>query len=142
MIGAALAWLAVGGFALAQLPFTKAQVGDRIRKGAKTAWMSFASGRRTGPSKEKSGGGSQGDRAHYAVALATESQKETAKDKKDELDDSLSDLNRSTNRLRRKFDPTDKWMETKSEVEHVLDDGRKINQVMVRGSYVTQAERY
>jgi len=27
-------------------------------------------------------------------------------------------------------------------VENVLDDARKINQVMVRGKYGTQAERY
>ena len=58
---------------------------------------------------------------------ATESQKATATTKKDELDDALGDLNRSTNRLRRKFDATDKWMETKSEVQRVVDDGRRIN---------------
>jgi hypothetical protein len=51
-------------------------------------------------------------------------------------------LNRSTNRLRRKFDATDKWMETKVQVEQVVEDGRRINQVMVRGNYGTQAERY
>jgi hypothetical protein len=43
------------------------------------------------------------------------------------------DLNRSTNRLRRKFDATDKWIETKAQVERVVDDGRRINQVLVRG---------
>jgi hypothetical protein len=32
------------------------------------------------------------------------------------LDDALGDLNRSTNRLRRKFDATDKWIETKGQV--------------------------
>src|SRR6185312_1978476 len=66
---------------------------------------------------------------------ATESQKANASSKKDALDDALGDLNRSTNRLRRKFDPTDKWMETKAQVEKVVDDGRKINQVVARGSY-------
>ena len=65
-----------------------------------------------------------------------------AREKTDELDDALGDLNRSTNRLRRKFDPTDKWMETRPQVENVLDDARKINQTMVRGKYGTQAERY
>jgi hypothetical protein len=72
---------------------------------------------------------------------ATESQKATASNKKDALDDALSDLNKSTNRLRRKFDPTDKWMETKSQVEKVVDDGRKINQVVARGSYGPDAAR-
>ena len=57
------------------------------------------------------------------------------------MDDALGDLNRSTNRLRRKFDPSSKYMETKVQMENVMDDGRKINQIMVRGKYGTQAER-
>jgi hypothetical protein len=72
---------------------------------------------------------------------ATESQKATASSKKDALDDALGDLNRSTNRLRRKFDATDTWMETKVQVERVVDDGRKINQVVARGSYGAEAAR-
>ena len=51
-------------------------------------------------------------------------------------------MNRSTNRLRRKFDPNDKWIETKPQVETVLDDARKINQALVRGKYGSQADRY
>ncbi len=72
---------------------------------------------------------------------ATENQKAAASSKKDDLDDALGDLNRSTNRLRRKFDPTDKWMETKGQVENVVDDARKINQVVARGSYGPDAAR-
>src|SRR5688572_4223972 len=72
---------------------------------------------------------------------ATESQKAAASTKKDDLDDALGDLNRSTNRLRRKFDPLDKWIETKGEVERVVDDARKINQVVARGSYGADAAR-
>jgi hypothetical protein len=72
---------------------------------------------------------------------ATESQKATTSSKKDALDDALGDLNRSTNRLRRQFDPADKWMETKGQVEKVVDDGRKINQVVARGSYGPEAAR-
>ena len=72
---------------------------------------------------------------------ATESQKANASSKKDALDDALGDLNRSTNRLRRKFDPTDKWMETKGQVEKVVDDARKINQVVARGSYGAEVAR-
>ena len=73
--------------------------------------------------------------AGKAKRTASESQKATANAKKDELDDALGDLNRSTNRLRRKFDPTDKWMETKPQVEKMLDDGRRINQAVARGNY-------
>jgi len=72
---------------------------------------------------------------------ATDAQKATASAKKDELDDALGDLNRSTNRLRRKFDATDKWMETKSQVQRVVDDGRRINQVVARGNYGAEAAR-
>ncbi len=72
---------------------------------------------------------------------ATDTQKAKATTKKDALDDALGDLNRSTNRLRRKFDPADKWMETKSEVERVVDDARAINQVVARGSYGPEAAR-
>src|SRR3954451_9099750 len=93
----------------------------------------------------------RGDNAREASSAAqasgrkkrqtTESQKANASSKKDALDDALGDLNRSTNRLRRKFDPTDKWMETKAQVEKVVDDGRKINQVVARGSYGPDAAR-
>src|SRR4029079_11742134 len=66
---------------------------------------------------------------------ATENQKAKASSKKDALDDALGDLNKSTNRLRRKFDATDKWIETKGQVDSVVDDAKKINQVVARGSY-------
>ena len=72
---------------------------------------------------------------------ATENQKARANAKKDALDDALGDLNRSTNRLRRKFDATDKWIETKGQVESVVDDARKINQVVARGNYGADAAR-
>jgi hypothetical protein len=72
---------------------------------------------------------------------ATENQKAKAGAKKDALDEGLGDLNRSTNRLRRKFDATDKWIETKAQVETVVDDARKINQVVARGSYGADAAR-
>ena len=132
LVAAILACLCLSGLASAQLAFTKAQVADRIRKvedgvdefrkwaenraenGQSTAQAAKASGRTRG-------------------RTATESQKLVAGEKEDELDDALGDLNRSTNRLRRKFDPTDKWMETRPQVESVLDDARKINQVRAHG---------
>jgi hypothetical protein len=43
--------------------------------------------------------------------------------------------------LQRRFDATDKWIETQARVESVLDDGRKINQVVARGSYGAEAAR-
>ena len=71
----------------------------------------------------------------------TESQKAKASDKKDKLDDAFGELNRSTNRLRRKFDATDKWMETKAEVQRVVDDGRALNTEVARGNYGSEVAR-
>jgi hypothetical protein len=71
----------------------------------------------------------------------TDAQKNNAKVKKDALDDSLGELNRSTNKLRRKFDATDTWMTTKNEVQKVVDDGRSVNQSLTKGSYGTEAAR-
>jgi len=141
LAGAVLWTLAMGGLAFAQGTFTKAQVGDRIRKveDGVDEFRKWAENRaekgKTQAQAAKSGGRTRGK-------TATESQKAVADDKKDELDDALGDLNGSTNRLRRKFDPLDKWMETRPQVERVMDDARKINQVMVRGKYGSQAERY
>jgi len=72
---------------------------------------------------------------------AAESPQATSTAKKDELDDALGDLNRSTNRLRRKFDATDKWIETKTEVQQVVDDGRRINQAVTKGNYGAEAAK-
>ena len=33
-------------------------------------------------------------------------------------------------------------METKVQMDRVMDDGRRINQIMVRGKYGSQAEKY
>ena len=83
----------------------------------------------------------QGQARRARRGAPADSQKATAQARKDELDDALGDLNRSTNRLRRKFDATDAWMQTKVQVEQVLDDGRKINQAVARGNYGSQVAR-
>ena len=141
VVVAILVSLTATGVAFAQLAFTKAQVGDKIRK-VEDGVDEF---RKWGENRVENGKTAKD--AHPAPAArsrgktATESQKAVANEKKDELDNALGDLNRTTNRLRRKFDPTDKWMETRPQVEAVLDDGRKVNQALVRGKYGTQAER-
>jgi len=72
---------------------------------------------------------------------ATDAQKNNAKVRKDALEDSLGDLNKSTNKLRRKFDATDTWMTTKAEVQGVVDDARKVNQSLTKGNYGAEAAR-
>ena len=141
VVGTIVACLAVSELALAQLAFTKAQVADRIRKveDGVDEFRDWSEKRvDEGRSQPKEGQGSGRARGK----TPSESQKETAREKKDELDDALSDLNGSTNRLRRKFDATDRYLETKAQVENVMDDARKINQVLTRGKYGSQAERY
>jgi hypothetical protein len=70
----------------------------------------------------------QTPRRSRANSSNTQARQDQAKNTKNDLEDALDDLNRSTNRLRRKFDATDKWMETKAQVEQMVDDGRRINQ--------------
>ena len=138
--GAVLVCLAASGAASAQLAFTKVQVGDRIRK-VEDGVDEFRkwSEKRAEQGKDQAQTAKESGRARGRKA--TESSKAAAHEKKDELDDALGDLNRSTNRLRRKFDATDKWMETKSEVQRVVDDGRAINAEVARGSYGTEVAR-
>jgi TolA-binding protein len=139
LVGAVLACVALNGLAAAQGAFTKPQVAERIRK-VEDGVDEFRDWAEKRAEQGKADG--QAGQGRTRGKNATESQKAGARDKKDELDDALSDLNGSTNRLRRKFDPNDKWMETRPQVENVLDDARKINQVMTRGKYGTQAERF
>jgi hypothetical protein len=138
---AILAYLTMGGLAFAQLAFTKVQVGDRIRK-VEDGVDEFRKWAENRAEQKPSTAQTAKAAGRTRGRTATESQKAVAQEKKDELEDALGDLNHSTNRLRRKFDPTDKWMETRPQMEKVLDDAREINQVMVRGKYGTQAERY
>jgi hypothetical protein len=138
--GTIVACLVIGGLASAQV-FTKPQVADKIRKveDGVDEFRKWSEKRvEEGRAQAKEGQGSGRAKGRNA----TEAQKENAREKKDELDDALGDLNGSTNRLRRKFDATDKWLETKAQVENVVDDARKINQALTRGKYGSQAERY
>ena len=131
---------------LAQGTYTKAYVADRIRKVEdgvdqfrKWSEQRGEDAKSRAQTAQSSG---KATRRSGTNTANTQARKDQAKNTKDDLNDALGDLNRSTNRLRRKFDATDKWMETKVQVEAVVDDGRRINQVMTRGNYGTQAEKY
>ena len=130
----------------AQGAYTKAYVADRIRKveDGVDEFRKWAEKRGEEAQSRAATAQSSGRTSRRAGTNTanTQARKDQAKNTKDELNDALGDLNRSTNRLRRKFDATDTWMETKVQVEKVVDDGRRINQVMVRGNYGTQAEKY
>jgi len=131
--------------AAAAQSFTKAQVADRIRK-VEDGVDEFRKylenrgddARQNAQTAQNSGAARRG----RANATNTDSRKQRATQTKDDLDDALSDLDRSTNRLRRKFDPTSNYMETRVQMESVMDDARRVNQVMVRGNYGSQPKRY
>jgi transcription initiation factor TFIIIB Brf1 subunit/transcription initiation factor TFIIB len=131
-----VAVLCFGGLVSAQtLP--KARVADLIRKVENGVDEFQKYLERRGDTAKSTANSTASNRRR----TANQSQKANAQAKKDDLDDALGDLNRSTNRLRRKFDATDTWMETKVQVQQVLDDGRRINQVVARGSYGAEAAR-
>lgn len=133
-------------------PFAKTQVADRIRKvedgvdqfdkylenrgedaqnRANSAQSSGATTRR----QQRSNSGNTQTQGNQA-------QGNQAKQTKDDLENAMDDLNRATNRLRRKFDGTSNYLETKVQMEQVMDSARRVNQVMTKGNYGSQVERY
>ena len=127
-------------------PFTKTQVADRIRKVEdgvdefrKYLDTRGENARTSAQSAQNSGATTRRRQANPSDPQARQDQ---AKQTKDDLEDALDDLNRSTNRLRRKFDPTPNYIETRAQMEQVMDSARRVNQVMTRGNYGTQPERY
>jgi len=127
-------------------PFTKTQVADRIRKVEdgvdefrKYLDTRGENARTSAQSAQNSGATTRRRQANPSNPQARQDQ---AKQTKDDLEDALDDLNRSTNRLRRKFDPTPNYIETRAQMEQVMDSARRVNQVMTRGKYGTQPERY
>jgi hypothetical protein len=91
----------------------------------------------------KSGGAAKrGQGANSANKDARKNQaKDQGKQSKDDLQNAMDDLNRTTNRLRRKFDATANYLETKVQMEQVLDSARRVNQVVGKGSNDGQAQR-
>jgi hypothetical protein len=137
------------GFALGQVApgaYTKAVVGDHIKKveNGVDEFRKYVERRGEDAQSAAQSAPNSGAKTRRGKASGTntEARKDQAKRTKDELDGALDDLNHSTNRLRRKFNPTSNYMETKVQMDRVMDDGRRINQIVVRGRYGTQAERY
>ena len=127
-------------------PFTKAQVGDRIRKveDGVDEFRKYLENRgqdaKSRADSAKNSGATprrQGSNSTNRDARANQ-----AKNTKDDLEDAMDDLNRTTNRLRRKFDPTSNFLETKAQMEQVMDSARRVNQVMTKGNYGSQPEKY
>jgi hypothetical protein len=147
MVSCALVLTLNGGPLTAQRSvYTKAQVGDLIRRveDGVDQFRDYLDKRgdetKSRAEEEQNKGATRGRR--QADPSKAQSRQDQAKRTKDDLDDALGDLNRSTNRLRRKFDPTPDYLQTRAEMERVMDSARRVNSVMTRGNYGTQAERY
>jgi len=127
-------------------PFSKAQVADRIRKveDGVDEFDKYLENRGDDAKSRADSAQSSGatTRRQRSDSTNTQARGDQAKQTKDDLENAMDDLNRTTNRLRRKFDPTANYLETKAQMEQVMDSGRRVNQVMVKGNYGTQAQRY
>jgi hypothetical protein len=124
--------------------YTKAVVGDHIRKVEDGVDQFRKYLDKRGENAENNARAAQNSgtaRRGQANPANTEARKDQANRTKDELDDAMGDLNSSTNRLRRKFDGTADYMQTREQMENVMESGRRVNQVMVRGKYGSEAER-
>ena len=127
-------------------PFSKAQVGDRIRKveDGVDQFQKYLENRGDNAKSRADSAQSNGatTRRQSSDSANTDARTNQAKQTKDDLEDAMDDLNRTTNRLRRKFDPTSNYLETKAQMEQVMDSGRRVNQVMTKGNYGSQAAKY
>ena len=120
--------------------YTKAVVGDHIKKvedGVDQFRKYLENRGETAQDNAQSGG-----RRGQADQPNAQARKDQVNRTKDELENAMDDLNGSTNRLRRRFDPSSNYMDTRAQMEQVMEDARRVNQVMMRGKYGTQAERY
>jgi hypothetical protein len=127
-------------------PFTKTQVADRIRKveDGVDQFRKYLENRGDDTKSRADSAQSSGatTRRQRSNSANTQAQGNQAKQTKDDIENSMDDLDRTTNRLRRKFDSTSNYLETKAQMEQVMDSARGVNQVMVKGNYGTQAQKY
>jgi hypothetical protein len=125
-------------------PLSKAQVADQIRKveNGVDDFEKYLTSRGENAQDQAGSAKSSGEakRGQGAKSEKKEAGKEKASQGKDDLQNAMDDLNQSTNRLRRKFDSTSNYLETKVQMEQVLDSARKVNQVVGKGSNDGQAQ--
>ena len=97
---------------------TKPQVADRIRKVEDDVdeFQKYLNNRGEDAKNGAASAQSSGATAlrQSADSANTGTRRNQAEQTKDDLEDAMDDLNRSTNRLRRKFDPTSNYLETKA----------------------------
>ena len=126
--------------------FAKTQVADQIRKveDGVDQFSKYLENRGEDAKSRADSAQSSGatTRRQRSSSANTQAQGNQAKQTKDDLENAMDDLNSTTNRLRRKFDSTSNYLETKVQMEQVMDSARGVNQVMVKGNYGSQAQKY
>ena len=128
-------------------PLSKAQVADQIRKVEngvddfeKYLTTRGENAQDQAGSAKSSGAAKRGQGANSANTDGRRMRrKNQAGQSKDDLQNAMDDLNHSTNRLRRKFDETANYLETKVQMEQVMDSARKVNQVAGKGDGQAQS---
>ena len=126
-------------------PLSKPQVADRIQK-VENGVDDFEKYLTTRGENAKGQAGSAKSsgatkRGQGADSANKDARKDQAGQSKDDLQNAMDDLNRTTNRLRRKFDETANYLETKVQMEQVMDSARRVNQVVGKGGNDSQAQR-
>ena len=126
-------------------PFSKAQVAESIRKveNGVDDFEKYLTTRGENAKDQAGSAKSSGStkRGQAANSANKDARKDQAGQSKDDLQNAMDDLNRTTNRLRRKFDETANYLETKVQMEQVMDSARRVNQVVGKGSNDGQAQR-
>ena len=124
-------------------PLSKAQVADQIRKveNGVDDFEKYLTSRGENAKDQAGSAKSSGaaKRGQGANSANKEAGKEKASQVKYDLQNAMDDLNRTTNRLRRKFDETANYLETKVQMEQVMDSARKVNQVAAKGDGQAQS---
>jgi len=80
-------------------------------------------------------------RRSASVGEPTDDQKARLQSGADELEDAVKDLEKATDRLRLRFRRVQNYLDTRNQVEKVVEEGRKINQLVVRGNYGAEAAK-
>jgi hypothetical protein len=124
---------------------TKAQVSEKIKnvEDGTDEFIKYLERRgETARSRASSPEGQERRRRRQeSVGTPTESQKARAEAGKDELEEAVEDLEKATDRLRRRFRRVTNYLDTRNQVENVVEQGRELNQLVLRGNYGTEVAR-
>ncbi len=127
------------GTALGQV-VTKAHVGDLIQEVEKGTDEFKKYLERKGENAREGISRTRG-RRRAGGGTPSEAQKERITQEADDVWDAVKDLEKATDRLKRRFRRVDNYLDTRLQVEKVVDEGRRVNKLVVGGRYSSQAAK-